>query len=81
MGIGQLPALLAAHLAVDAVASQVLVGIETDRGPWVQALITAGYQVYAISPLSARPLPRTPRHLEREERPGRCEGAGRPGPH
>jgi transposase len=31
---------------------QVLVGIETDRGPWVQALLAAGYQVFAINPLS-----------------------------
>jgi transposase len=30
---------------------EVQVGIETDRGPWVQALIAAGYQVYAINPL------------------------------
>ena len=30
---------------------EVLVGIETDRGPWVQALIAAGYTVYAINPL------------------------------
>ena len=29
----------------------MLVGIETDRGPWVQALIAAGYLVYAINPL------------------------------
>ncbi len=29
----------------------MLVGIETDRGPWVQALIAAGYTVYAINPL------------------------------
>ncbi|SIM53514.1 IS110 family transposase [Micromonospora cremea] len=29
----------------------VAVGIETDRGPWVQALIAAGYQIYAINPL------------------------------
>ncbi|MFF3159449.1 transposase [Streptomyces sp. NPDC057910] len=31
-------------------AADVVVGIETDRGPWVQALIAAGYQVYAINP-------------------------------
>jgi transposase len=30
---------------------QVIVGIETERGPWVQALIAAGYHVYAINPL------------------------------
>ena len=32
------------------VASEVVVGIETDRGLWVGALIGAGYQVYAINP-------------------------------
>lgn len=31
----------------------VLVGIETERGPWVQALIAAGYEVYPINPLQA----------------------------
>jgi transposase len=30
---------------------EVLIGIETDRGPWVQALIAAGYRVYGINPL------------------------------
>ncbi len=32
--------------------SEVIIGIETERGMWVQALIGAGYQVYAINPLS-----------------------------
>ena len=31
---------------------QVVVGIETERGPWVAALVAAGYRVYAINPLS-----------------------------
>ena len=31
--------------------AQVIVGIETDRGPWVQALVAAGYRVYAINPV------------------------------
>jgi transposase len=31
----------------------VLIGIETDRGPWVQALVAAGYQVFAVNPLQA----------------------------
>jgi transposase len=35
----------------DTMAGGVVVGIETDRGPWVQALIAAGYQVYAINPV------------------------------
>ena len=52
-GIGQLHALVAGHLDVDAEPAQVLIGIETDRGPWVAALLAAGYQVYAINPLSA----------------------------
>ena len=52
-GMGQLHALLAEHLPVDAEPGQVVVGIETDRGPWVQALLAAGYQVFAINPLSA----------------------------
>jgi transposase len=39
--------------AEDADPGQVLIGIETDRGPWVQALIAAGYTVFAINPLQA----------------------------
>ncbi len=31
---------------------EVVVGIETDRGLWVQALVAAGYQLYAINPLA-----------------------------
>ena len=30
----------------------MVIGIETDRGLWVQALGAAGYQVYAINPLA-----------------------------
>ena len=33
-------------------AGAVKVGIETDRGPWVAALVAAGYEVFAINPLS-----------------------------
>jgi transposase len=32
---------------------QVIIGIEVDHGPWVQALLAAGYQVYAVNPLQA----------------------------
>jgi transposase len=48
-GIAALHALIADH-ADD--PSEVIIGIETERGMWVQALIGAGYQVYAINPLS-----------------------------
>lgn len=37
----------------DAAAAQVKIGIETDRGPWVQALVAAGYMVYPVNPLQA----------------------------
>jgi hypothetical protein len=43
-GVGELHALVAAH-ALD--PTQVAVGIETDRGLLVGALLAAGYQVYA----------------------------------
>ena len=33
--------------------AEVVVGIETDRGLWVQSLVEAGYQVYAINPKAA----------------------------
>ena len=33
--------------------AQVVVGIETDRGLWVDALTAAGYQVFAVNPLAA----------------------------
>ena len=52
-GISRLHELVADHLDRDAEPDQVLVGIETDRGPWVQALIAAGYTVYAINPFQA----------------------------
>ena len=49
-GVSQLHALLAAHAEEPA---QVVIGIETDRGLFVKALVAAGYQVYAINPLAA----------------------------
>jgi transposase len=49
-GIGRLHELIAGLLIEDAASDQVLVGIETDRGPWVAALVAAGYQVFAINP-------------------------------
>jgi transposase len=50
-GIARLHAMIGEHLGEDVDEATVVVGIETDRGPWVQALITAGYQIYAINPL------------------------------
>ena len=61
VGLATLHGLIADHLGEDDEPDQVLVGIETDRGPWVQALIAAGYTVYPINPLQVASLPRTPR--------------------
>ena len=52
-GIAQLHELIGAHLGEDADAAEVIVGIETDRGPWVTALIAAGYTVLPVNPLQA----------------------------
>jgi hypothetical protein len=50
-GLAVLHELVADHLDEDAEPAEVLIGIETDRGPWVQALIASGYTVYAVNPL------------------------------
>jgi hypothetical protein len=52
-GVAQLHGLIADHLPEDADPADVVVGIETDRGPWVQALLAAGYIVFAVNPLQA----------------------------
>ena len=50
-GITQLHGLIGRFLPEDAAPEQVVVGIETDRGGWVTALVAAGYQVFAVNPL------------------------------
>ena len=52
-GIAQLHELTGRHLGEDADEAEVVVGIETDRGPWVLALVAAGYTVYGVNPLQA----------------------------
>ena len=49
-GIRMFHELVADHIADP---GEVIIGIETDRGLWVTALVAAGYQVYAINPLAA----------------------------
>jgi len=50
-GMAALHALVGGLLGEDADDdSQVLVGIETDHGPWVAALIAAGYRVFPVNP-------------------------------
>ena len=50
-GMARLHAMIAEQLGENTDEAEVLVGIETDRGPWVAALIAAGYAVYGINPL------------------------------
>jgi transposase len=52
-GMARFHELVAGFLPDDATPAQVLVCIETDRGPWVRALIAAGYQVYGVNPKQA----------------------------
>ena len=49
---------------------EVVIGIETDRGPWVSALLAAGYRAYAINPRSAA------RYRERHHLGGAKSDAG-----
>lgn len=48
-GMAALHGLIAEHALGP---GDVIVGIETDRGPWVSALVATGYRVYAINPRS-----------------------------
>jgi transposase len=50
-GMARLHAMIGEALGEDAEVAEVAVGIETDRGPWVAALVAAGYTVYGINPL------------------------------
>nr|WP_308189515.1 transposase [Rhodococcus pyridinivorans] len=55
-GLARLHEAVAEHLdtATDGpAAGAVIIGIETDRGVWVSALLACGYRVYAINLMSA----------------------------
>jgi transposase len=76
-GITRLHALIAeffpeewADLEPGEAAARVKVGIETDRGQWVAALIAAGYEVFAINPMSVA------RYRERHSTSGAKSDAG-----
>jgi hypothetical protein len=51
-GMARLHELIGEHLGGDLDAG-VVIGIETDRGPWVAALVAAGYTVFGVNPLLA----------------------------
>ena len=52
-GMVKLHELVAEFLGDDDGPGQVVIGIETDRGPWVGALIAAGYVVFGVNPKQA----------------------------
>ena len=66
-GVAALHELVAAHASDP---GEVVIGIETERGPWVAALLAAGYRVYAINPRSAA------RYRERHHLSGAKSDAG-----
>jgi hypothetical protein len=49
-GVGRLHAMIADHAEIPA---EVVIGIEIDRGLLVDALASAGYEVYAINPMAS----------------------------
>jgi transposase len=51
--MARLHELVGQQLGEDDRDAEVVIGIETDRGPWVAALAAAGYTVYAVNPLQA----------------------------
>lgn len=57
-GVARLHAMIGEQLAglfgENAGEVEVMIGIETDRGPWVAALVAAGYTVFAVNPLSVK---------------------------
>ena len=52
-GMARLHQLVGEQLGEAADGAEVVVGIETDHGPWVAALVAAGYTVFAVNPLQA----------------------------
>ena len=56
-GMARLHELIGEQLGEDADDAEVIIGTETDRGPWVAALVAAGYTVYGLNPLQASRYP------------------------
>jgi transposase len=76
-GISRLHALLADHLPEEwvdpdtgQISHRVAVGSAPARGPWVQALVASGYEVFAINPMSVA------RYRERHSTSGAKSDAG-----
>jgi transposase len=52
-GIARFHDVVGRFVAEEADPSEVLVCIEVDRGPWVRALVAAGYRVFGVDPKQA----------------------------
>ena len=52
-GMARLHELTGEQLGEDAGDAEVITGTGTGRGPWVAALVAAGYVVYGVNPLQA----------------------------
>ena len=52
-GMARLHEMIGEHLGDGDGDAEVVTGTETDRGPWVAALVAAGYTVYGVNPLQA----------------------------
>ena len=52
-GMARLHELIGEQLGEGADDAEVIIGTGTDRGPWVAALVAAGYVVYGVNPLQA----------------------------
>ena len=61
VGMAELHAVIADNLPVDAEASEVVVGIETDRGPWVAALVGLGESTASAATTCCRQTSSPPR--------------------
>jgi transposase len=66
-GVARLHEIVGAHVEDP---SEVVIGIETDRGLFVSALVAAGYQLYAVNPKS------TSRYRDRHSASGAKSDAG-----
>ena len=78
-GMVRLHALIGEQLGEDAEDAEVVIGTQTDRGPWVAALVAAGYTVYGVNPPASVGVPSAARRVGRQERRRRRAHAGRHG--
>ena len=69
-GSRALPASTSSSARTSRMPTEVVIGIETDRGLFVSALVAAGYQVYAVNPMS------TSRYRDRHSTSGAKSDAG-----